>query len=133
MIFSRNWRNTVLTSRIHAQIYPKSRYPEPHVFKRLKSRFEGTGNVIYEKHERRKQVTNHDQMMVVLSLLRILKKVLGSQLKNSPVNASSISRMWTFPIICNYCRITTEELLLVNGTEYMMHQSTFFNCVAFPW
>lgn len=47
-------RNCLLSSRIYQQRFPERRHPHKKVFERLKNRFNGTGSVVYEKHERRK-------------------------------------------------------------------------------
>lgn len=59
-------KNNLLTSRIYVQLFSE-RHPQPKVLEKLKDRFERTGNVMYEKRERKKPATKNDANKMLVS------------------------------------------------------------------
>lgn len=61
-------RNCVLASRIYRANYPGlDRYPRPECFRKLRDRFERTGNVHYEKTKRIHEVSNENAQINILT------------------------------------------------------------------
>nr|CAH7748023.1 unnamed protein product [Callosobruchus chinensis] len=60
-------KNSLLAARVYKERFPDRRHPDPRSFKRVMDRFDRTGTVKYEKHERRKHVLNEDNDFDVLA------------------------------------------------------------------
>ena len=87
-------RNAFLASRVYAAKYPHRTRPDRKSFERLKERFERTGCVDYEKHERVKPATNDEnKFMVMLRLVEDPHKSTRQFGHEFPFSASSASRI----------------------------------------
>lgn len=87
-------RNALLASKIYAQQYPQRRHPHATAFERLKERFERTGHIDYEKHERDRPATNDENKLIVaLSVVEDPHKSSRQLGKELPFSASSVLRM----------------------------------------
>nr|CAH7749956.1 unnamed protein product [Callosobruchus chinensis] len=61
-------KNSWLASRVYKERFPDRRHPDPRSFERVMGRYDRTGTVKYEKHERRKRVlVNEDNEFDVLA------------------------------------------------------------------
>uniref|UniRef100_A0A6P7HCI5 Uncharacterized protein LOC114346973 n=1 Tax=Diabrotica virgifera virgifera TaxID=50390 RepID=A0A6P7HCI5_DIAVI len=62
-------KNALLSVRVHHERFPGRRQPTTSSFERLKDRFNRTGSVRYEKHERTKStVTEENEIDVLLAV-----------------------------------------------------------------
>ena len=60
-------KNCLLASRVYGERFPDRRHPDARSFQRLMDRFDRTGTVKYEKHERAKPVTNEENEFNVIA------------------------------------------------------------------
>uniref|UniRef100_A0A6P7F1W8 Uncharacterized protein LOC114325686 n=1 Tax=Diabrotica virgifera virgifera TaxID=50390 RepID=A0A6P7F1W8_DIAVI len=62
-------KNSLLSARIYQERFPDRRKPRQDTFEKLKDRFNPTGSVNYEKHERTKtSVTEENEMSVLMAV-----------------------------------------------------------------
>lgn len=134
-------RNTLLASRIYAQWYPERRHPQTQVFEKLKDRFERTGSVTYEKHERIKPATNDENnMMVALSVVEMPQKSTRQLARELPIgiSATSVNRILRSEHFHPYHIQLLHELQPEDYERRLAfcqwaqrHQPDFFNLVLF--
>lgn len=75
--------NCLLASRVYAQKYPQRKHPDKRVLERLLRDFRRTGNVAYEKANRRKTIVGNEENEL---------RILGAIIENPHVSQRQISR-----------------------------------------
>lgn len=87
-------KNALLSARMYHERFPERRQPTTTSFERLKDRFNRTGSVIYEKHERTKNtVTEENELNVLLAVSENPHTSIRSISKEQELTYYSVQRI----------------------------------------